>query len=93
MQEQEIINTTYNGWSNRETWLVSLWLNNNEYSYLLLNDILRLNISNSSKAHKLQELVDNQLDDLELGASLFSDLLSTALAKVNWLEVVKSNQE
>ena len=78
----------YNGWSNRETWLVSLWLNNDELNYRLLSDILELNISISNKARKLQELVEDQMYDLEFGASLFSDLLSTALSKVDWLEVI-----
>ncbi len=31
--------------------------------------------------------------DLNLGASLFSDLLSTSLSKVDWLEVIESNLE
>ncbi len=82
---------TYNGWSNRETWLVSLWLNNDEYSYKLLTDILELNLSSSNKAKILQELVEDQMYDLDLGANLFSDLLATSLSKVDWLEVIKSN--
>ncbi len=82
---------TYNGWKNRETWLISLWLNNDEYNYRLLTDILELDVSSSNKARKLQELVEDQMYDLELGASLFSDLLSTSLSKVDWLEVIKSN--
>ena len=32
----DTVSVTYNGWSNRETWLVSLWLNNDPASYDLL---------------------------------------------------------
>ena len=85
--------STYNGYPNRETWLVSLWLNNDQASYQVLEDVLRLRESGFRKAEKLEELVSDQMYDLELEASLWSDLLSTALAKVDWLEVIKSNQE
>lgn len=27
------MNTTYNGWTNYETWLIKLWIDNNEESY------------------------------------------------------------
>ena len=84
---------TYNSWVNRETWLISLWLNNDEYNYQLLSEILELNVSSSIKVERLQELVEDQIYDLELGANLFSDLLSTSLSKVDWLEVIESNLE
>jgi hypothetical protein len=84
---------TYNGFVNRETWLISLWLNNDQASYELLGGVLRLSTTGFKKAEKLEALVSNQMYDLELEASLWSDLLSTALAKVDWLEVIKSNQD
>ena len=76
---------TYNGFVNRETWLISLWLNNDQASYELLGGVLRLSTTGFKKAEKLEALVSNQMYDLELEASLWSDLLSTALAKVDWL--------
>jgi hypothetical protein len=90
-KEMSELTLTYNGWVNRETWLISLWLNNDEYNYRLLTDILELNLSSSNKAKKLQELVEDQMYDLDLRANLFSDLLATSLSKVDWLEVIKSN--
>jgi hypothetical protein len=85
--------STYNGFKNRETWLISLWLNNDQDSYELLSNVLGLSTSSTRKSEKLHNLVEDQMYDLELEASLWSDLLSTALAKVDWLEVIESNLE
>lgn len=32
----------YNGWTNRETWAVNLWLNNDEYVYKFIQSQLPL---------------------------------------------------
>ena len=85
--------STYNGWKNRETWLTSLWLNNDRGDYELLLRILMLDKPELYKATKLKAILEDQVYDLELETSLWTDLLSTALAKVNWLEIIESNLE
>lgn len=83
--------TTYNGWTNRETWLVSLWLNNDQGSYELLSEALELNESNFVKAEWLETQLKDAMYDLPIDASLWTDLLGTALTRVNWVEVMENN--
>lgn len=84
-------NTKYNGWTNRETWLVSLWLNNDPVSYSMFSEALELDTSNYKKAEWLETQIKDEMYDLPLEASLWSDLLGTSLVRVNWLEVIENN--
>ncbi|GAC1390936.1 MAG: hypothetical protein NVSMB46_01810 [Candidatus Saccharimonadales bacterium] len=84
--------TLYNGWTNRETWLVSLWLNDVPAGVSVLQDAYARHESNFARADWLQEQINDEMYNLDLGASLWSDLLSTSLAKVNWLEVIEDNE-
>jgi hypothetical protein len=83
--------TTYNGWSNRETWLASLWLTNDPESYAFLTEALELKANTFAKAEWLKTHLEVEMYDLPLGASLWCDLLGTALHRVNWREVVENN--
>ena len=83
--------TTYNGWTNRETWLVSLWLNNDPISYSMFTEALELNTNDLEKAKWLELNIIDEMYDLPLEASLWSDLLGTALARVDWREVIENN--
>jgi len=83
--------STYNGWSNRETWLASLWLNNDQGSYEMLAEVLARSESDFKKAEWLKSEIEEEMYDLPLEASLWSDLLGTALTSVNWLEVIENN--
>ena len=43
----QTVATEYNGWSNRETWLVNLWLTNDECYYEELQAIIKTSIARS----------------------------------------------
>lgn len=85
--------TTYNGWSNRETWLASLWLTNDQGSYALLMEALRAGDSDFARADWLEQQLREQLTEEAGDASMWSDLLSTAFHRINWVEVIENNQD
>lgn len=84
---------TYNGWSNRETWLASLWLNNQWILYSQLLNAKKLDETESVQAEWLAERVYEQLDWYLEGedASLWVDMLRTAFNRVDWCEVINKN--
>lgn len=85
--------STYNGWSNRETWLASLWLTNDQASYGLLLRALKAADSDFGCAEWLEGCLRGQLEDEAGDASMWSDLLSTAFCRINWVEVIKNNRD
>ena len=85
------IKKTYNGWTNRETWLVSLWINNDQTSQAVLLEALGRDESDFKKAEWLKSEIEEEMYDLPLEASLWCDLLGTALARVDWREVIENN--
>ena len=58
--------STYNGWSNRETWLVSLWLNNDPASYNLLQSASKQAGNAFSKSEWLESELQDKMCDLSL---------------------------
>ena len=85
--------STYNGWSNRETWLASLWLTNDQASYSLLLEAQRTGDSDFARADWLERELREQLAEEASDASMWSDLLSTAFHRINWVEVIENNQD
>lgn len=69
--------TKYNGWKNRDTWLVVLWLDNEELAYESMRQI---------KERTYQDTF-NLINDL-LKRNLIKDKIE--LKNVNWSEVIKN---
>lgn len=83
----------YNGWSNHETWLASLWLCENEHSYSLLTKAIKAPGEAYDKARLLEACLRRQLDCEIETACLWQDLLRSAFDRISWIEVIEKNQE
>ena len=57
-QTNTINRDQYNGWSNKETWLINLWINNDPYLVECLQDIVSYDDGIYAKVQMLKELVE-----------------------------------
>lgn len=83
---------TYNGWTNYETWLVNLWIQNDADLYATLHaDVVDADTLFDAK-EVLQAWLDNEYDLFveERGHGLFQDLLKGALSEVDWYDIAKN---
>jgi hypothetical protein len=93
--------TTYNGWTNYETWSLALWLGNDQGSYLYWQEVAEdtyrnaeANRSFTRRQRATLAFADQLKDETEenapeLGASFYADMLSAALSEINWHEIAK----
>jgi hypothetical protein len=95
--------TSYNGWSNYETWVVNLWPGNDEDSYNTCRSLALRCVEESvadkvfsrkeraryQLANELKELIEDR-NPLASEANVYADLLNDSLGEVNWQEIANS---
>ena len=85
----------YNGWTNYETWVVRLWLDNEEPSYRYWTGEARRwkgrDGADSGLAGQLKEELTEACPVNE--PTVYGDLMNAALEEVNWLEIAESYLE
>ena len=85
---------TYNGWTNYETWLVALWIDNEEGSQRYwaerAQEVYDEERDDDSATYTLASALEEEVKD---GApevnGLYNDLLGAALSEVNWREIAE----
>jgi len=94
LQTNDINQDTYNGWKNRETWLVNLWINNNPYLQAELLDIIKSDVGIYIKVQDLRDLVEDiSFDHINESSGMGSDLVNTALARASLTQIIELNSE
>lgn len=90
VEATQTVATEYNGWSNRETWLVNMWLTNDRCHYDELCEIIK-NFDLDEQAEELERYV-RFITDTDNSIGIVGDLLNTSLGRIDWVEVVAANQ-
>jgi hypothetical protein len=87
----------YNGWTNYETWLVNLWIDNSEGDQEYWHDraswCLKHQAEEGDAVHELRDTLrdefDEKYDEQKPDSGLLADLLRAALSEVNWDEIAR----
>jgi len=69
----------YNGWTNRETWLVNLWF------------IDGLDSEEETTAEYLREMVEEYVDSIVPASGFVADMIN--LSCINWTELAESHND
>ena len=89
--------TSYNGWSNRETWVINLWLDNNEHDSKYLYDLANDGRALYDQAKELEEFITEAWQDIvelqKIEASMWADLMNTAIWAVDWREIIEAHHD
>jgi hypothetical protein len=95
----------YNGWTNYETWLVNLWMDNSEGDQSYWSEQAqdawnnaepgsyewqtRESEATSALADSLKDWHEQMASDITGIAGVFADLIGSALGSVNWQEIAE----
>ena len=78
---------SYNGWTNKETWLVNLWLGDCFQADTEMGEEVTAEYIESCVSEMASAAGESDM------AGLITDLLNSAIAKVNWQEIASHYQE
>lgn len=87
----------YNGWTNYETWLANLWMDNDQGSQEYWRERAENACSEATDrdeaiellAGELENDMDERAEELTGNAGVFADLLNAALKEIDWQDIAR----
>lgn len=89
--EQTATVATYSGRSNRETWIMNLWLANDETYCDEVRRIIKT-CDEYEQAERLESLIRDEIEDSLEESGLLGDLLAVSLGRISWQEIIENNR-
>ena len=102
MAKNNMTTKNYNGWTNYETWLVNLWMDNDEnmqghLRQIAADEIEKAMVNSSDWMDAVEEatqslasaIQENHEENCTEVTGVFADLLNSALSEVNWDEIAE----
>ena len=83
------MNETFQGWSNRETWTINLWLTNEPAHYREF----MLRLASPDPAQAIQNYAEGTMMGTRMISGWVADALTCVFERVNWEEIVKNHKE
>jgi len=80
--------STYNGWTNYETWAVKLWIDNEQYQQELWLE--RAQACDGDVSDLADELRDYHEEQMPECTGVYGDLMAAAIGSVNWREIAEN---
>lgn len=89
--EQAATVATYSGWSNREAWIMNLWLANDETYCDEVRRIIKT-CDEYEQAERLESLIRDEIEGSLEESGLLGDLLAVSLGRISWQEIIENSR-
>lgn len=89
-----MIKDKYQGWTNYETWVTKLWIDNDQNNLIEIEEIIKVN--KGMELWRVASTVEDYVRSYmipDLPASLATDLLNASMCEVDWQEITIDYRE
>tara|TARA_R100001463_G_scaffold43544_6_gene90837 strand:+ start:1782 stop:2057 length:276 start_codon:yes stop_codon:yes gene_type:complete len=81
--------STYNGWTNWETWNFKLWLDNDESTYRSVLELTEAKTTTMKLSKDLELWAEDIMEATGIEYGFFADVCNSGIRRVNFYEIAE----